>query len=308
VVSGPALPVATVVVVTHNSSGSILGWLGAVEALSSGTEAPRLETCVVDNGSRPDELAFLRQHVGPRVDVLVESSNVGFGRGCNAGAAATRAPVLIFTNPDTRVRSLPDDVASNRPIDGTVLAAMGMEADGSLVPLAFEHLPTFRWEARSLLLGGFIEVYARTAVEPAWALGAALVMARTDFEAVGGFYDKIFLFFEDADICASHVARGGHVRVDPSFVVEHEGSTSTSNTSLELDTISRESGRIFAARHGSGWHAAALYCLLVVWYMPRRVAMTLLRRALGRPASPSIRRLVLSLLFPSVVRRRLGVA
>lgn len=308
VVNDASPPVAAVIAVAHNSSESILGWLEALEVLRAGTGAPRLETCVVDNGSRPGELRFLREHVAPRVDVLVESANVGFGRGCNAGAAATRAPVLIFTNPDTRVRSLPDDVVRGRSIEGTVLAGLGLQADGTSIPLAFEHLPTFWWEARKLLLGGYTDTYTRTAVDPTWALGAALVIARADFEAVGGFCDEIFLFFEDADLCAAHATRGGRVRVDPGFVVEHQGSASSAPTSLELDTVSRQSGRIFAARHGAPWQGAALYLLLVLWYAPRRVAMTLLRRARGQPAAPSIRRLVLSLMFPSIVKRRLGAS
>ena len=92
VVNDASPPVAAVIAVAHNSSELDCRLAGGAGGAARRPGAPRLETCVVDNGSRPDELRFLREHVAPRVDVLVESANVGFGRGCNAGAAVTQAP------------------------------------------------------------------------------------------------------------------------------------------------------------------------------------------------------------------------
>lgn len=297
-----SLPGTAVIAVTHNSSGMILDWLRALKNCSG---APPLELCVVDAGSRAEEVSFLREHVAPSVDELIELPNVGFGRACNAGVAATDARVLVFTNPDTRVQSLPDAIVTGASIEGTLLSAMALEPDGALIPFGFEHLPSFSWQARGLLLGQRGDVFRFTAEDPAWVPGATLVIARSDFEATGGFPRDIFMYYEDADLCAKHTQRGGRIRVDPSFIVKHGGGSSAP-LSVELDGVGCQSGRIFAARHGHRWHAVALYVLLVAWYMPRRVVLTLLRRAAGRPTAPTIRHLVLSLLFPSIVKRRLG--
>lgn len=298
-------PIAAVVAVTHNSSHAIDSWIDALTALG----VP-LELCVVDAGSRPDELARLRERVGGRAR-LVEVDNVGFGRACNAGAAATTAPALIFTNPDTRVRALPSELTSGGSIAGTVLGAIELEADGTRTPLGYAHLPSAGWETRDLLLGNHSNAYVRTAERPAWVSGAALAMARSDFVRAGGFSDELFLYFEDADLCATHVERGGGVRVDPAFVVEHDGGQSSQDhpVGVELDGVARQSGRIFARRHGGRGgraRAAGLYALLLAWYVPRRVAISLLRRLRGRPAPASLRELALNLAFPSRVKRRLG--
>jgi len=305
-VSSPehAPPIAAIVVVTHNSSQVIPGWLDAVEALA---ETNALELCVVDSGSSEEELQVLRDQVGGRVGALVTLPNVGFGRACNAGAEATSAPVLLFTNPDTRVLSLPAAVQAGEPIDGSVLGAYCLEPDGSRSPLGFRHFPMARLEARNLLLGGHTDTYPRTADNPEWVLGAALAVSRTDFKRIGGFYSGLFLYFEDADLCAVHVERGGRIALDTGFVVEHKGADSSQpRYDVHLDGVARQSGRIFAARHGRRWHAAALYALFVLWYVPRRVAFALVRRALGRYGKGSIRVLVRDLLLPGRVIRRLG--
>ncbi|ADB53713.1 glycosyltransferase family 2 protein [Conexibacter woesei] len=297
-------PAVAIVVVTHNSSHAIDGWLAAAEALAA--TCP-LELCVVDSGSDPDELAHLREHVEGRVASLVALPNVGFGRACNAGAEATSAAAIIFTNPDTRIVSLPAAVSRGEGVDG-VMGGFSVEADGSRVPLGFAHLPTLRWEIRNMLFGRHVEVFHRTADAPAWVLGGALAIDRGDFDRAGGFLRRLFLFFEDADLCAVHAELGGRVHVDPAFVVEHDGSASSRpRRDVDLDGVARESGRIFVARHGSRWHAAVLYLLLLVWYVPRRVALELLRRVRGRRSTDSLRVVVLCLLFPSIVKRRLGV-
>lgn len=302
--SGPAA-VAAVVAVSHNSSRAIVGWLDALAALPQ-----PVEPCVVDSGSRPQELERLRELLEQRGVPLVALPNVGFGRACNAGAAATTAPTVIFSNPDTRILSLPAAVAAGDSIAGTAIGAFDTDPDGRPFPLAFAHLPTARWEALGMLFGRHVDVYPRTAQEPAWLSGAALAMARADVERIGGFSDELFLYFEDADLCARHVEQGGRVRVDPAFRVEHDGASSSEphGPPLDLDGIGRRSGRIFAARHGRRGDAVLLYLLLVCWYLPRRVAMALAARALGRPSNVPIRTTVSGLLFPSRTMRRLGAS
>ncbi len=295
-----AAPSAAVITVTHNSSRAIEGWIDALEGTGL---RDKVELCVVDSGSSPAERAFLSRRVAPRIDSLLMSPNLGYGRCSNLGAAATRAEILLFANPDTRVRSLPECIRKGQPLDGVVLGAVN-RCNGLEVPTGFRNMPSAAWEGRQLLLGRFSRAYRPVWSNPAWVSGAALVISRADFEHLHGFSPEIFLYFEDADLCARHRKRGGIVAIDRHFAVEHKPGMSTS-TSADLDGVSRWSGRIFAARHCGRMQAVALYTLLACYYVPRRVALTLLRRVRGRGDSTPVIQMALDLLWPRRVLRRL---
>ena len=75
-----------------------------------------------------------------------------------------------------------------------------------------------------------------------------------------------------------------------------------------MDAVARLSGRRFVRHHQGPGRAALLYLVLVAFYVPRRAAGILLRRARGGDASLSVARLVLDLIRPARVMRRLGAA
>jgi N-acetylglucosaminyl-diphospho-decaprenol L-rhamnosyltransferase len=298
-------PDAAVIIVSHNSAEPLVACLDALDALAA---RPRLEICVVDSGSSPEQRSRIRRNIAPRVDHLLERPNLGFGRGCNAGAAATVAPVLLFVNPDTRVLELPPRAMSAAALGRTVLAAVNHVYGGDAIPLGLAHFPTMRREAGQMVLGRFWESFDYTGDRPAWVSGAAMAIARTEFAALGGFTDALFLYYEDADLCARHHARGGGVEVDPAFVVVHEMGTSTPGRDEGLDGVGRLSARIFVARHAGPAQAKLLYAVLVLFYMPRRVALILVRGRLRPAAWQQAGRLALDLIWPSRVLERLAAS
>ena len=75
-----------------------------------------------------------------------------------------------------------------------------------------------------------------------------------------------------------------------------------------MDAVARLSGRRFVRHHQGPLRAALLYFVLVVFYVPRRAAGILVRRARGADVPRPAARLVLDLLRPMRVIRRLGAA
>jgi len=298
------LPRLAAVAVTFNSSKEIEAWVASFER--SGMR-DAIELCVVDSGSRTEEREVLVERIGPRVDTLLLRPNYGYGRSCNAGAAATRAGTLLFLNPDAELCSLPPRFTSGGLPDGLLLGAVKLLPGGGSRPLGFAHLPHAGWQAENLLLGRFSRAFRFTGDDPEWVSGAAMLVKRSDFEAIGGFADDIFLYYEDADLCARLRRRGGRVAIDPEFVIDHPGRASSSGQH-GLDPVSKWSGRIFAARHDGLVQARLLYLLLIVYYLPRRALVALVRRLLGREqGGQSIGQLALDLLNVRRVLRRLGV-
>ena len=90
-------PALSVVVVNYNAGGLLGDCVGAV--LDSGVA---VEVFVSDNGSTDDSLARLRgRHGGDgRLQILENGANLGFARGNNVALPHTRAPYLLFLNPD----------------------------------------------------------------------------------------------------------------------------------------------------------------------------------------------------------------
>jgi GT2 family glycosyltransferase len=291
-----------VITVSHNSSSEMSGWLEAIEATGG---RDRLELCVVDSGSEAGERERLEREVAPRVEHLLLEPNRGFGANSNRGAAATTAPVLIFTNPDTRLESLPGALAGDWP-PGLLVGAM----NHSLNPPAAQgcrRVPTAGWQALDMTLGRFSpEVYKRDAVAPTWVSGSALAVSREDFLRAGGFPEEFFLYFEDLELCLAHRRRGGRVAIDPRWAIRHPSVQGTPGGRASLDALARQSGRRFVRRHQGPLRAALLYLVLAIFYVPRRVAGATLRGATGRAARRAARGLALDLLFPGRVRRRLA--
>src|SRR5215212_4626974 len=81
------------------------GWELARQALESVralTDQP-YEVIVVDNASTDGTAARLSSELAG-AHVLLNAKNLGFGVACNQGAAAARAPFLLFLNSDTIVQ------------------------------------------------------------------------------------------------------------------------------------------------------------------------------------------------------------
>jgi N-acetylglucosaminyl-diphospho-decaprenol L-rhamnosyltransferase len=282
------------VVVTHNSSVHLHEWLEYVDALRASFA---VETCVVDCGSSPQERDFLKQAVRPRVEHLLLEANLGYGAGCNLGAARTTAPVLVFLNPDSYVLSLPSEFHTPESLHGRLIGHQVL-IDGRFAPHAFRHLPTMRLQLTKLIAGPRSPIFALAHGPPAWVSGSGLAISRRDFDRIGGWSTDFFLFYEDADVCARHRDAGGSVEVAPGFRIEHGRRR---QDDLRREFVELRSGRLFVRRRQGALAAACLYIATLLIYLPRRFLVTVIRRNGG----PPLRRMLADAFFPSRALRRL---
>jgi GT2 family glycosyltransferase len=290
-----------VVVITHNSAHALPRWLAALEAVC---DRRLLELCVADSGSSPEQVAEMEAATRGRVDHFLRLPNYGFGGACNAGAAATSAPILLFTNPDVEVRSLPARMLDGSGLGGAVVGGYGTDP---YRPLGFAEAPGLRSEARELALGRWSSSYGRSETAPSWVSGASLAIERSSFDHIGGFSPDYFMYFEDADLCGRHCLAGGTVELDEELLVEHGGGQSsdaeTSSMLVDaLDGVQRASGRVYARRFGRPIDGLLLYLLMVLTYIPRRALVELLR---NRRPFGAVARHILYLLWPNRALRRI---
>jgi GT2 family glycosyltransferase len=230
-----------VVILNYNGERLLPSCLAALAAQTR----PPAEILVADNGSRDGSLAHVRAH-HPDVAVVELGHNYGFAGGANRGVAATGAPWVCVLNSDAT--PAPDWLAqlAAAPRDertwalGSVLisAASGrIESAGDQYAPAGYAYKLLRDRPLTELPGEPYRVFA--------APGAAPVFRRDVFDALGGYEERFFLYYEDVDLAFRAVLAGYHALLVPAARVVHR---------LGATTRSRARARFYVARN-SAWCA-----------------------------------------------------
>ncbi len=193
---------------------------------------------VLDNASGDDLSALAARH--PEVEFDVAEQNLGFGAGHNALAARHDAAALLFLNPDARFIE-PRTVARLLAALGGDVQAVGpqlVSASGDVEP--FDHGELHGFRARVAQAAG--DTYYRQRDAPAdvaWVSGAACLVARRAFDAVGGFDPGFFLYKEEEDLFLRIRRGGGRVRYLPSVRVRHDAAATASRETHLPDSAAR---------------------------------------------------------------------
>jgi GT2 family glycosyltransferase len=216
-VSDESSPAIAVVIVTYQSAAHLPETLAEL--------VPQLreddELLIVDNAST-DGTPSAARRAAPRATVLETGANLGFAGGCNAGASATTAPLLLFLNPDAR------------PADGC-LAALRKAAGAHPSWGAWQALVTLTDGKRVNTSGGIVHflgfgwagecgrpVIAGEDREVGFASGAALTVRRSAWEHVEGFDPSYFMYGEDLDLSLRLRLAGYGVGIARDAVVQHD--------------------------------------------------------------------------------------
>jgi Predicted glycosyltransferases len=256
-----------IVTVTYRSTDEIGAFLDTV-----GRSQPRpAHVVVVDNRSEESEeiLRLARAH-GAKTVALAD--NRGYGAAVNVGVRELPDDVdaVVIANPDVRVEA--DTVSRlaavlERSPDIGAVGPQVRNVDGSVYPSA-RQIPSLRtgvghalfsriwprnpWTAR------YRQDDAPTDVsrDVGWLSGSFLLVRRSAFDAIGGFDDRYFMYFEDVDL-GYRLGRAGWRNVyEPASVVTHIGAASTSTVRGEMLRIHHRSAYRFLAGKYRGWYLA----------------------------------------------------
>jgi GT2 family glycosyltransferase len=284
-------PAVDVIVVNFNTSALARR---SVESAAADLAGRAWHALVVDNASsdRPaDVLAEL-----PQTTVIANATNAGFGAAVNRAVAASNAPLLWLLNPDCVVQ--PGALAAleetlDAHADCAVAAPRLLNADGSVqasargAPTAWTGLfgrhsllsrllPSSAAARRNLPAKHLLDSGVESAAVD-WVMGAAMLIRRPMFEAVGGFDTRYFLYWEDADLCRRLWGRGWSTRYVPRATVAHPGGASARTDSrLATREFHRSAYRYYTTHvvpspwHPMRWIALAALTARGVWRMSRK--------------------------------------
>ena len=244
---------------------------GALLSVAAECEGIDWEAVVVDNAST-DGSATIVSSLSPRVSLISNDVNVGFGRAVNQAVAASTAPLLLLVNPDCQLRpgALPvmRAVLDAEP-SCAIVGPRILDPDGSVQGSARgdpdmltglfgrtgrlrSHLPLSSAARRNVVVDGAIASGAASVVVD-WVSGACMLIRRAALQTVGGFDERYFLYWEDADVCRRLRQHGQQIRYAPGAIAVHTvGRSSRSARASSIRAFHASAYRYYATHVAPG--------------------------------------------------------
>jgi GT2 family glycosyltransferase len=235
-----------VIIINFNAGEALLACVASV----LNTREP-LNAVVADNQSTDRSCEILRSRYGsaPRLEILENPTNMGFGRAVNACARSAKEPYLLILNPDCEL--FPDTLQQLRSAleqdPGAALAAPRVvDREDHVMRGTLRHFPD-PWRALMTgsglwRLGRYFPVFEGVEVAAAKfpletvradAVSGACMLIRTEqFRSLGGFDESFKMHFEDLDLMARIKQAGKHCILVPHARAFHLSGVSSGSRQL----------------------------------------------------------------------------
>lgn len=238
------MPIAisvTAIVVTYESAVVLARCL---ESLAG----EGVKAIVVDNASS-DESIHIAREAG--AEVIVNTENLGFGCAMNKGVRAAVTEYCLLINPDATVEKNCISTllaAAHANPNAAIIAPEIREPDGRV----FFHETSLlsssprRGEARRGALRAESSLLRPLPNPPpqgegikevSFVSGACMLIRREWFLNIGGFDEKIFLFYEDDDLCRRAIDAGRDILYVPEAKILHLRGKSVAPSLRHIYTV-----------------------------------------------------------------------
>ncbi|MFN0159027.1 MAG: glycosyltransferase family 2 protein [Bacteroidota bacterium] len=207
----------SVILVNYNGEGYLRKCLRSIDDHAEGVP---YEVVVVDNASTDGSREIIRREF-PDVTLIESDDNSGFSRGNSLGAQNASGKYLLFLNTDAYFIENSMKVLAGYMEEHATVAAVGpvLVFEDGRFQLSAGKLPnvwveftdkivyTLDRQGRGTLSGIFRWLFRHTQ-RTGWITGACMMVRRSAFEQIGGFDEKMFMYYEDKDIC-KRIAEAG---------------------------------------------------------------------------------------------------
>jgi len=236
-------PLVSVIIVSYNTRKETVKSVRSAYQSSSFKEG-EIEVIVVDNNSSDDTVTYLRKNF-PKVKLIVNKKNRGFGGGNNQGARSARGQYLLLLNSDAFLekKSLAIMVSQLDQHEDVVSVGPQLRYGDGRMQLSGGHLPTplrvmaWMWWLDKLPLIKLFFPRPYHVIDPSWhtkqqfpewLMGACVLFRREEFLAAGGFDEEIFMYAEEVELYRRLKASlNKRVLFTPATKVIHLGGIST---------------------------------------------------------------------------------
>ena len=249
-------PTLSAVLVNYNSGAELRRALESIDREATGS----WEGIIVDNASTDGSERSAALFASARL--LRNHENVGFGKGVNQGVAASTADRILIMNPDCRLMTgalpplmaaLEGDprcaVAAPRVLDPDGSPQGNARGDPDMFTGLFGRTSTLRRSLSGLEVARRNVVSADTPADVDWVSGACMLVRREALAAVGGFDERYFMYWEDADLCRRLRDRGYTIRYVPGATAIHQVGQSSRTARASSIRAFHHSAYLYYATH-----------------------------------------------------------
>jgi len=286
-----AQPTVAVVSVSYGSEAELTAMLASVPAAAS----DRPLVVIADN--LPGTGTTREVVTGAGGIYVPMRSNLGYGGAINEVVRGLPPAIewVMITNPDVVFHAGAIDrlVETGATDDG--IGAVGpivRNDDGSVYPSARE-VPGIRvgsghalfsnlWPGNPWTRRYHAATASDTERDAGWLSGSCVLVRRAAFDAIGGFDEGFFMYFEDVDLGFRLSRAGWRNRFTPAAEVTHTGGHSTAGESAAMIRAHHRSAERFIRKKYSG---VVFWPVRVVLLTGLRLRSTLAERRAARPAA-----------------------
>lgn len=279
-----------IVIVNWNTGGQLGECLASIPgALDGSFDLSRV--VVVDNASA-DGSADAEAPPGLPLEIVRNEENRGFAAACNQGARESRADLVLFLNPDTRLEadslSVPVAFMAGEAGERTAVAGIMLLDERGEPNRACAQFPTPRLLLNRMLgldrllprlfpgyrLSGWDHRESRRVDQ---VTGAFFLARRGPFEAAGGFDERFFVYMEELDLSLRLARAGWESRYLADVSAFHRGGGASGSDVAARLFYGARSRLLYARKHFARPTAAALVLAGLLCEPALRLLAALLR-------------------------------
>ena len=286
------IPVLDIVIVDYKTGQLVQECLESIEAhLPHFVALGRV--VVVDNASS-DAIAKHAAGLDLPLQVIRNEQNRGFAAACNQGAASSTADYLLFLNPDTQVvaDSLDKPVLFMQRPENEAIGIVGIQLlndDGKVALTCSYHPRLVHFIDKLLGLDRLSPARFSSGMMLEWdhgesrqvdgVMGAFYLVRRSLFEAMKGFDERFFVYFEEADFglrARQYGYKSYYLSETQAF---HHGQGASDKVRAQRLFYSLQSRIRYGYKHFNGFSATVLLVLTLLLEPISRVVLATFRHS-----------------------------
>ena len=230
------MPTASIILISFNSAEFIGTCLASLQKVTGIADA---EIIVWDNASTDDTVSLIKKKF-PKLLLHESPKNLGFGKAINRAAKIATGRYLLLLNPDTQVEQnwlqpLLSTFTSETKV-GAVNSKTKIVIDGSeYIQNAGNYV---FYDGHSRDRGAVItkdrqqeyesdSTYYNTSTKVAAFSGVSVAIPRKLFLEMGGFDERLFMYYEDTDFSLRLAKKGYDIWYQPKSELKHIHSASS---------------------------------------------------------------------------------
>ena len=238
-------PLFSISIVSHSQAELARALLDDISNLGETLSAEILFTVNIE-----ESLPFTPDDCHHEIKIIRNTVPKGFGANHNYAYKRSRGRYFCVLNPDIRLVGNPFDalIRCLNEFNGGVVAPRIINPKDETENSARRFPTPISILKKSLIRSSALD-YPQSAnvFEPDWIGGMFMLFTRTSFEAVQGFDERYFLYYEDVDICARLKMKGLPVISCSDAKAIHDGRAESHHNPKYMQWHLRSMARFFTS-------------------------------------------------------------